>query len=162
MKSRCVPGFCEDGALPASVTDDEPMRIRGTPDRRPPAPGYTLLELMVTVAIVALLVTAALPTYRAYSEKLALVDGRNRLVELMYLEDGYFAENATYTVDLVKHLGVEDTLSDKGRYRVTATACGDGIAECVRLSATPVAADSGLQTLTLDSRGARTPKKLWR
>ena len=138
------------------------MRRRRAPDRRLSARGYTLVELMATIAIVALLLTAAVPAYRAYGEKLALVDGRNRLVELMYLEDKYFAEKATYTVDLIKHLGVEDTLSDRGRYRISAAACGDGIAECVRLSAAPVAEDSGLQTLTLDSRGTRTPQKLWR
>ena len=138
------------------------MRCRCAPERRLSARGYTLVELMVTVAIIALLVTAAVPAYRAYGEKLALVDGRNRLVELMYLEDKYFAEKGTYTVDLIKHLDIEDTLSDKGRYRITAAACGGGIAECVHLSAAPVIDDSGLQTLTLDSRGARTPQKLWR
>ena len=138
------------------------MKCRRASDRRLPVRGYTLVELMVTIAIVALLLTAALPAYRAYGEKLAVVDARNRLLELMYLEDQYFAEKATYTADLIKHLGLEDTLSDRGRYRITAAACGGGIAECVRLSAAPVAEDSGLQTLTLDSRGARTPQKLWR
>ncbi len=138
------------------------MRRRRAHDRRRHARGFTLVELMVTIAIVALLLTTAMPAYRAYSEKLMIVDGRNHLVELMYLQHKYFAEKATYTVDPVKHLGVEDTLSDKGHYRVTAAACGGGIAECVRLSAAPAAEDSGLQTLTLDSRGARTPRKLWR
>ena len=138
------------------------MECRRASGRRLPVRGYTLVELMVTIAIVALLLTAALPAYRAYGEKLAVVDARNRLLELMYLEDQYFAEKATYTVDLIKHLGVEDTLSHRGRYRITAVACGGGIAECVRLSAAPVDKDSGLQTLTLDSRGARTPQKLWR
>ena len=117
---------------------------------------------MATIAIVALLLTTAMPAYRAYSEKLATLDGRNRLVELMYLQDKYFAEKATYTVDPVKDIGVEDTLSDKGHYRITAAACGGGIAECVLLSAAPAAEDTGLQKLTLDSRGARTPQKLWR
>ena len=138
------------------------MKRRRTHGRRRHARGFTLVELIVTIAIVALLLTAAVPAYRAYSDKLRVLDGRNRLVELMYLQDKYFAEKATYTVDMVKHMGLDDALSDKGHYRVTAAACGGGIAECVRLSAAPVDKDAGLQTLTLDSRGARTPQKSWR
>ena len=124
--------------------------------------GFTLVELIATVAIVAVLLTSALPAYRTYNQRLSVLDGRNRLVELMYLENRYFAERATYTEDLVKDLGVGSALSDDGHYRVTAVACGDGIAECVRLSAAPVDDASGLQTLVLDSRGVRTPRKLWR
>jgi len=126
------------------------------------ARGFTLIELIAVIGIVAVLVTTAIPAYRAWSEKMAVLDARNKLTELMHLQNDYHARKATFAEDIVKDLGAANALSDNGRYRITGAACGGGLADCVRLSATPVRADSTLQTLTLDSRGARTPPKLWR
>jgi len=144
--------------------------IAGRINRLPPhrecrlrrARGFTLIELIAVIAIVAVLVTTAIPAYRAWSEKMAVLDARNKLTELMHLQNDHHARKAAYTKDLVKDLPVANALSDNGRYRITGAACGGGLADCIRLSATPVRADSTLQTLTLDSRGARTPPKLWR
>ena len=134
------------------VKSSSPNRVRG----------FTLIELIAVIAIVAVLVTTAIPAYRAYGEKLAVLDARNKLLELMHLENDYFARKAAYTVRLVQDLGVENTLSDNGRYRITGAPCGGGIGDCIQLSATPVRGDSGLEVLTLNSRGVHKPKKLWR
>jgi len=132
------------------------------PHRAHRARGFTLIELIAVIAIVAVLVTTAIPAYRAWGEKMAVLDARNKLTELMHLQNDHHARKASYTVHLVKDLGVAGALSDNGRYRITGAACGGGLEDCIRLSATPVRADSGLQTLTLDSRGVHTPLKLWR
>lgn len=126
------------------------------------ARGFTLIELIAVIAIVAVLVTTAIPAYRAWGEKMAVLDARNKLTELMHLQNDHHARKAAYTGKLAEDLGVADTLSDNGRYRISGAACGGGLADCVRLTATPVRAGSGLQTLTLDSRGVRAPLKLWR
>ena len=132
------------------------------PRRAHRARGFTLIELIAVIAIVAVLVTTAIPAYRAWGEKMAVLDARNKLTELMHLQNDHHARKASYTVRLVKDLDIAGALSDNGRYRITGAACGGGLEDCIRLSATPVRADSGLQTLTLDSRGARAPLKLWR
>ena len=122
--------------------------------------GFTLLELIVVIAIIALLLTVALPSYHRYGEKLSVVDARHKLIEIMYLENQYFSEWSTYTIELSSDLMVDNLVSDRGDYRITAMACGSGIRHCVELRA--VAIDGNKPSLTIDSWGNRSPAALWK
>jgi len=118
---------------------------------------FTLLELMVVVAIIALLLVITLPSYHQYSERIAITAARHKLVEIMYLQNRYFSEHATYTARLTADLGIATLNSERGDYRITASACGRGIAECVALTATAAAKPN----LMLDSFGNKSPPELW-
>ena len=122
--------------------------------------GFTLLELIVVIAIIALLLTIALPNYHRYGERLSIIDARHKLVEIMYLENRYFTEQATYTVALTSDLGIETLVSDRGDYQITANACGDGIHHCIELRA--VAVTGHKPDLVIDSLGNKSPQALWK
>ena len=122
--------------------------------------GFTLLELIVTIAIVALLLTIALPSYHRHGERLSIIDAQHKLLEIMHLQNRYFSEYATYTVGITSDLGVASAVSDRGDYQVSANACGVGIHQCIELRA--VAIKGGKPDLIIDSLGNKRPKALWK
>ena len=122
--------------------------------------GFTLLELIVAIAIVSLLLTIALPSYHRHGEKLAVINAKHKLLEIMHLENRYFSEHGTYTVGIASDLGVASTVSDRSDYQIAATACGVGIHQCVELRAVAIKGDK--PDLIIDSLGNKRPGALWK
>jgi prepilin-type N-terminal cleavage/methylation domain-containing protein len=60
------------------------------------ATGFTLIELMITVAIVAILAAIAYPNYRNYVLRGQLVDATNGLAALQANMERYYQDNRTY------------------------------------------------------------------
>lgn len=60
------------------------------------ARGFTLIEVMITVAIVAILSAIAYPSYRDYILRGQLVDGTNGLSALRVAMERYYQDNRTY------------------------------------------------------------------
>jgi prepilin-type N-terminal cleavage/methylation domain-containing protein len=58
--------------------------------------GFTLIELMVTVAIVAILAAIAYPAYRNYVLRGQLVNATNGLSAMQANMERYFQDNRTY------------------------------------------------------------------
>ena len=125
--------------------------------------GFSLLELMAVVAIIAILVNLALPLYQKQSNKVRLLDGKNKLMEVMHLEQLFFARHLHYSDKLKDDLNLPVVdgvvLSDQGFYLLSAKPCESGLDECVQLVATPV--DTSQISLSLDSLGRRSPLEIW-
>jgi prepilin-type N-terminal cleavage/methylation domain-containing protein len=60
--------------------------------------GFTLIELMITVAIVAILAAIAIPNYRDYVIRGQLVDATNGLAAVRANMERYFQDNRSYAV----------------------------------------------------------------
>jgi prepilin-type N-terminal cleavage/methylation domain-containing protein len=58
--------------------------------------GFTLIELMIVVAIVAILTTIAYPNYRDYVIRGQLVDATTALASLRANMERYYQDNRTY------------------------------------------------------------------
>jgi type IV pilus assembly protein PilE len=67
--------------------------------------GFTLLEMMVVVAIVATLAAIALPSYAAYVKRSRILDAVTRLSDARARMDDYFLDQRTY-VDASGHCGI--------------------------------------------------------
>ena len=58
--------------------------------------GFTLVELMVVVAIAAILASVALPMYRTYIMRGRIIDGTSKLSDFRVRMEQYFMDNRTY------------------------------------------------------------------
>tara|TARA_E500000178_G_C16645393_1_gene583889 strand:+ start:143 stop:556 length:414 start_codon:yes stop_codon:yes gene_type:complete len=58
--------------------------------------GMTLIELMVVVAIVAILASVALPTWNSQVQKSRRADARNTLILVRVEQEKYRADNGSY------------------------------------------------------------------
>ncbi len=62
--------------------------------------GFTLIELMVTVAIVGILAAVALPSYRNSVLKSARSEGKSALLEVATRQEQFYLDNKTYTITM--------------------------------------------------------------
>jgi len=60
--------------------------------------GFTLVELMIVVAIVAILAAIAIPSYLRFQSKAKTAEATNNLGAIRTAEETYRAENDTYLV----------------------------------------------------------------
>ncbi|RZM02652.1 MAG: type IV pilin protein, partial [Variovorax sp.] len=67
---------------------------RRTPRRR--QAGFTLIELMIVVAIVGILATIAYPSYRESVLKGRRAEARTALLELMQQQERYMTQRGAY------------------------------------------------------------------
>jgi len=122
-----------------------------------------LIELMIVVAIIAILAAIGYPSYRDYVRRSNRAEGKSELMNAAALQEKFFSNNNTYTTDMTA-LGLDNTdpaITEKGFYSVDAAACAGGtIATCYVLTATPVAGggqsdDTKCTSMTIDSRGTK-------
>jgi type IV pilus assembly protein PilE len=70
--------------------------IRKTPSQR----GFSLLELLITVTIVGILATIAIPAYTLQVQKSARAEGKARLAQAAQLLERFYSDNNSYYVDV--------------------------------------------------------------
>ncbi len=69
-----------------------------TPPSRSAVPaGFTLVELMVTVAIATILAVIAIPAYTSQVQKSRRTEARTALLDLAQREERYMSTNSAYT-----------------------------------------------------------------
>lgn len=120
--------------------------------------GFTLIELMIAVAIMGILVSVAYPAYTDFVQRSNRTEGQRELLRIAGLMEQYFLDNRTYTKDL-KNLGysASTVTTENGYYSIEATA---GDANVFTLTATAKgsqASDTSCKTMTLTNTGAKTP-----
>jgi len=126
---------------------------------RHPQNGFSLIELMVVVAIIALLAAVAYPSYQESITKTRRADGMALLTNIVNAEERYFTQNSTYTTDLTD-LGyptATNVESKDGFYKATASICtGATITTCVNVVGTGQGPQASDGTLGLDTRGTKS------
>jgi len=136
------------------------------------ARGFTLIEIMIAVAIVAILVAIGLPAYQEQIAKSRRAEGKTALLKAVQLQERFYTAsvNAQYSADLGPLHGLassatvysgDDPTNTSGWYILTADTADcipTDLSGCVRIVATPRTGftDTNCGVLTLNSRGVRT------
>ena len=124
------------------------------------ASGFTLVELMVTVAIVAILLGIAVPSYSLYMKRSRRGEAESALMDIAQREQTYLLDQRAYAPDLAT-LNTSVS-SDVTSYYNVAIATG-ATPPTFTVTVTPIAgtAQAGDYTLTIDNTGAKTPTNVW-
>jgi type IV pilus assembly protein PilE len=144
---------------------------------RPPA-GFTLIEILIVVAVVAILAGVAFPAYQDQIRKARRTDGQSALVGIAMAQERFRANCSRYAGALdpaesgmvcdaadgyVLPLSAESPegwyaliLEDADAARFTAIAAAQGAQAADRSGGV----DCDL--LTIDQEGAKTPPECWR
>ncbi|MCZ6797220.1 MAG: type IV pilin protein [Gammaproteobacteria bacterium] len=123
--------------------------------------GFSLVELMIVVAIIGLLAGIALPAYQNHMLKAHRADGQGILLDMAARQERFITQNNTYTTDVSSATGLNlgTTVSREGYYNLSATFCvGGTIAACYLLTATATGGqtnDTDCLTITYSSAGVK-------
>ena len=137
--------------------------------------GFTLIDLVISLAIVAILVRIALPNYQAYIVKSSRQSMQGELVALANLQEKIFLNSSSYTSSATAAYTGQSTgglglaaatspttsgKSKDGRYTIAVTAT----ATTFTLTATPKSGtpQAGDGNLTINEAGIRAwGSKVW-
>jgi type IV pilus assembly protein PilE len=116
--------------------------------------GFTLMELMIVVAIIGILVGVALPAYQDYGRRASRGEGRAHLLDTAAILERYYSDNNVYATAANTFAPTTvQTTTETGKYTITITTAGTF--QTYTLTATPSAVDPDCGNLTLASTGTR-------
>jgi type IV pilus assembly protein PilE len=99
------------------------------------ATGFTLIELMIAVVVVAILSAIALPSYTSYVQRGKITEATSSLSELRLRAEKYFADNRTYQNAGATDVGFNEAITGA---RYFTYDCGAATATTFTCTATGV------------------------
>lgn len=134
--------------------------------------GFTLIELMIVIAIIGILVTVVMPSYRNYVLESQRSDTQGKLLQMLELQERFYLNNFTYTTSLTTLGYPTDPLiisySGSPAFSVAIQTCPTGSAlypditnsatdlnRCFRVIATPQGDQVNDGGLVIDNRGRK-------
>jgi type IV pilus assembly protein PilE len=125
------------------------------------AGGFTLIELMIAVAIVAILATIAVTSYNAQMIKSRRSAAESFLLDTAQREQQYLLDVRSYAPSVATlNTTIPTTVS---AYYAIAIVVAAGPPPTFTATATPIpgSAQAGDVTLSIDNTGAKTPANVW-
>jgi type IV pilus assembly protein PilE len=121
--------------------------------------GFTLIEILIVVAILGVLAAIAIPSYQGSVRVSRRAEAKSTLLQVASDQERLYSNSNTYSTNAQPLAAppVATRTSEFGWYVITVAACAPGIASCFVATATPQGDQTTdlCTTLTLASNGAR-------
>ncbi len=116
--------------------------------------GFTLIELMITVAVIGILAAVAYPSYVDYVKRSNRAEAQRELMRIANLQEQYFIDHRTYTADLTKLNLANPYVTESTNYSISATGDASGF----KLTANAQnyqSSDTGCTKISITHTGAK-------
>lgn len=129
------------------------------PDLSAREAGFTLIELVIALAIVGILASIAYPSYQEHLRKGFRAAAQEQLMEIAQRQQQFFIDNRMFAADLAT-LNLTTPPDMATRYNITI-AVGAGSPPTYVATATATGSQAADGNLSINSAGTKTPADKW-
>ncbi|SRR6056297_827297 len=129
-------------------------RLRHRSNRRDTASGFTLIELMITIGILAIIVGVAIPSYTQYVLKAGRSDAQNVLMQASQTLERCFTRYSAYNDGDCPLANGATVMSENDKYQLTVASTATTF-DLTAAPQSPQDKDTECGSFTLDETGAR-------
>lgn len=127
---------------------------------RPAQGGFTLIELMIVVAIVAILLAVVLPGYQNQVMRGHRSAAKAEMLEIANRQQQFLLANRAYTADISQLGGYALPAAVANNYTAAVTL-GGGAVPSYSMTFTAIGNQASDGNLTLTDQGVKTPADKW-
>ncbi len=119
--------------------------------------GFTLIELMIVVAIIAILAAIALPAYNRYVIKARRSAGSACVLEQAQFMERFYTTNMTYAGATLPVTSCTTELADSYTFAFSAGPAATTYTVAATAQGKQASGDVPCKIMTMDNKGTKTP-----